>query len=56
MFLSILSEEERQIVLLKAVDGMKHHEIAKLLEKPTGTIMWIYNKAIKKMQKLGKEA
>jgi len=55
LFLSVLNDEERQIVLLKVVDGMKHHEIAKLLEKPTGTIMWIYNKAIKKMQKLGKE-
>lgn len=55
MYLNLLNDEERQIVLLKTVDGMKHHEIASLLAKPTGTIMWIYNRAIKKMRKLGKE-
>lgn len=55
MFLSILTEEERTIVLLKVVDGMKHHEIGKLMNKPQGTIMWLYQKAIKKMQAYGKE-
>lgn len=54
-YLSILTEEERTIVLLKIVDGMKHHEIGKLLDKPKGTVMWAYNNALKKMRDYGKE-
>ncbi len=49
--MSILDEEEKMIVLLKVVDQMKHKEIAKLLNKPTGTIQFMYNQAIKKIQK-----
>jgi len=49
--MSILDDEEKMIVLLKIVDQMKHKEIAKLLNKPTGTIQFIYNQAIKKIQK-----
>lgn len=51
--LDILTIEERQIVTLKIVDDMKHKDIAKLLNKKAGTVMWIYNQAIKKMQKKG---
>ncbi|NLF48691.1 MAG: RNA polymerase sigma factor [Acholeplasmataceae bacterium] len=54
-YLSILSIEERTVVLLKTIDRMKHHEIAELLKKPLGTIMWVYNNAIKKMRAYGKE-
>ncbi len=54
-YLSLLTEEERTIVLLKVIDNMKHHEIGKLIGKPKGTIMWMYNNALKKMQDYGKE-
>lgn len=53
--LSTLTEEERQIVFLKAVDGLKHREIAKLLNKPLGTILWMYQTAIAKMKRASKE-
>jgi RNA polymerase sigma-70 factor (ECF subfamily) len=49
--LSVLSDEERQIVLFKIVDDMKHKDIAKLLKKPLGTVIWIYHEALKKMKK-----
>ena len=49
--LSVLTDEERQIVLFKIVDQMKHKDIAKLLEKPLGTVIWMYHEAIKKMKK-----
>jgi RNA polymerase sigma-70 factor, ECF subfamily len=49
--LSVLSDEERQVVLFKIVDEMKHKDIAKLIEKPLGTVIWIYNQALKKMKK-----
>ena len=54
-YLKILTAEEREIVLLKVVSELKHHEIAKIVNKPLGTVMWMYNKAIKKMQKMGEE-
>lgn len=54
-FQSILDDIEREVVLLKVVGELKHHEIAKILDKPLGTVMWIYSNAIKKMQKFSKE-
>lgn len=51
--LEVLDEEERIIVLLKVVDEMKHRQIAKIVNKPIGTVIWIYQKAIKKMAKNG---
>lgn len=46
----VLSTEDAQIVLLHAVDGYKHKDIAKLLNIPLGTVLWRYNKAIKVLQ------
>ena len=43
---SKLNDEERTIVSLKVLCGMKHREIALLLNKPTGTIRWLYSKAL----------
>ncbi|MFH0766944.1 MAG: RNA polymerase sigma factor [Bacillota bacterium] len=51
--IEVLDEDERLVVILKVVDEMKHLEIAKLLEKPIGTIIWIYQKAIHKLKKVG---
>lgn len=50
-FLNLLDEDEREIVILFAMEGFKHKEIAKTLDKPIGTVTWLYNKALKKMQK-----
>lgn len=47
----ILDQEERTIVLLHAVTGMKHREISELLSKPLATILSKYRRAIKKLQK-----
>ena len=51
----ILNTDERQIVILHAVEGFKNKEIAKIMKKPLGTVLWVYNKAIKKLQKALKE-
>ena len=45
-----LSAEERQIVVLHAVAGLKHREIAELLEKPLSTILNKYRRALKKLE------
>lgn len=41
-----LSSDEKLVVGLRVLGGMKHREIAAMLEKPQGTIRWIYHKAI----------
>ena len=48
--LESLSDEERRIVLLHAVTGMKHREIAALLELPLPTVLSKYHRALKKMR------
>lgn len=49
-FLNLLDDDEREVVILYAMEGFKHKEIAKILDKPIGTITWLYNKALKKMR------
>lgn len=46
-----LTDEEKEIVVLHAVWGYKHKEIAKMLQMPLGTVTWKYNEAIKKLRK-----
>lgn len=50
-----LSEEEREIIVLHVVSGLKHREVAKLLGKPLSTVLSKYNRAIKKLQSHLKE-
>ena len=50
--LNSLSNEDRQIVILHAVAGLKHREIAKLLDLALPTVLSKYNRALKKLQKL----
>ena len=49
--MNVLDAEERQIVILHAMTGFKHREIAEILDLPTGTILSKYNRALKKMRK-----
>jgi len=45
-----LTDEERQIVVLHAVSGLKHREIARVLEKPLSTVLSKYHRAMKKLK------
>ena len=47
----VLNTEELTIVLLYSVNGYKHREIAKILNKPLGTVLWSYNNSLKKIKK-----
>lgn len=49
-FLSLLSQKEKRIVLLKIVGDLKHKEIAELLDIPPGTVRYMYTEALKKMR------
>lgn len=46
----ILSDEERQILVLHAVSGLKHREIAAMLGKPLATVLSRYRRSLKKLQ------
>ena len=46
-----LSEEERQIVVLHAVSGFRHREIASFLNLPLSTVLSKYNRSLKKLNK-----
>ena len=48
--LASISDEERRVVLLHAVTGLKHREIAALLELPLPTVLSKYHRALKKMR------
>ena len=45
-----LSDEEQQIVLLHAVSGFKHREIAAMLDMKLSTVLSKYNRAMKKLK------
>lgn len=47
----VLNDGERQIVTLHVISGFKHREIAEMLSKPLGTVLWTYNNALSKMKK-----
>ena len=53
--LSKLSATERQIVVMHAVGGIKHREIADMLGLPLSTTLSKYNRALAKLQQLIKE-
>ncbi len=49
--MSKLSSEGSQIVMLHAVSGMKHREIADMYDMPLATVLSKYNRALKKLKK-----
>lgn len=49
--LKALGDEERQVVLLHAVSGLKHREIARDLGLPLSTVLSRYNRSIRKLQR-----
>lgn len=49
--MQILEADERQIVVLHALTGLKHREIAEIIDAPVGTVLSKYNRALRKMRK-----
>lgn len=48
--LTRLTEEERRIVMLHAVSGLKHREIASSLDIPLSTVLSKYKRSLKKLR------
>ena len=51
----VLSEEEREIVVMHVTGGFRHREIAEILNMPIGTVLVKYNRAMKKLKKSAKD-
>lgn len=49
--IELLDEDESMILIPRIVDDMKFKDIAKLVKKPLGTVLWIYQKAIDKLKR-----
>ena len=47
-----ITREESQIVILHAVAGFRHREIAETLELPLSTVLSKYNRALKKLKSM----
>src|SRR5215471_4187882 len=39
-WMSVLDVGEREVMMLRYIEGLKHHEIATVLEIPIGTVQW----------------
>lgn len=49
--LEYLEGIEKEVVSLHIVSDLKFKDVAAVLNKPLGTVLWIYNKAIKKLKR-----
>jgi len=48
-WMSELDESEREVMMLRYVEGLKHHEIASVLGIPIGTVQWRVYQSTKKL-------
>lgn len=48
--LDLLDDDAREIVTLHVINDLKFREIASIVNKPLGTVLWKYNKAIKTLR------
>lgn len=49
--MNTLSDEEQRVVVLHAISGLKHREIAAVLDVPVSTVTNKYRRALKKLKK-----
>ena len=49
--MKVLGDQERQILILHAVTGLKHREIAAMLGMPLATVLSKYARSLKKLKK-----
>jgi RNA polymerase sigma-70 factor (ECF subfamily) len=49
--MALLKEDEQQIVLLHAISGFKHREIAAFMHLPLSTVLSKYTRSVRKLKK-----
>lgn len=50
--MAYLSDEERQVITLHAMSGMKLSEIAEVLGQPLGTVKWRHAQALRRLREM----
>lgn len=48
--LDLLPQEQREIVVMHVINDQKFREIATIMKKPMGTVLWLYQKALKTLK------
>lgn len=46
-----LEQIEKEIIILHVINDLKFKDISKIVDKPLGTVLWIYNKAMKELKR-----
>lgn len=54
-YMAALTDEEKEIVMLHAIAGLKHREIAKIVNKSLPAVLSKYHRAIKRLKEMVKE-
>ena len=54
--MACLSSEQRQVVALHVVSDLPFREVARLLQKPLGTVTWQYRAAMKTLRRVLEDA
>ena len=49
--LKCLDDISREIVIQHVINELKFKDIAKIVDKPLGTVLWLYNKAMKELKR-----
>jgi RNA polymerase sigma-70 factor (ECF subfamily) len=44
--LDVLNKDQREVVVLHTINGLKFKEVAKIMDKPLGTVLWLHKAAI----------
>lgn len=48
--LEMLEPDEKEVVTLHIINDLKFREIAEMMDKPLGTVLWLYQKSLKKLK------
>ena len=44
-----LDQDDRAVLLLRYVEGLSHRQIARVLDRPNGTVRWLTSRALKRL-------
>lgn len=50
VILDTLEPDEKEVVTLHIINDLKFREIAEMMDKPLGTVLWLYQKSLKKLK------
>lgn len=45
--LNFLNKDQREVVVLHTINGLKFKDVANIMDKPLGTVLWLHSEALK---------